>query len=284
MSERKPRDTRSGAGFARKYGPWALVTGAAQGLGAAFCDALAGRGLNVVLLDVQQERVAEQALAVQREHGVATLAVAADLAQRNFMEQVRERTAGLEIGLLVCNAGVGSQGLFLQQDVEYMLRQIDVNCAAPLQLAHGFGRAMAARGRGGIVFVASGSGLQGSPVFASYAASKAYDLVLGEALWYELRAAGVDVLSFIPGPTNTPGLRSAHPGLREGVATARIKLPGPTAEAALRALGRGPVAARDAALARRIGRRRQAVESMGAQFLPGAATRAVQPVGDDDAT
>ncbi len=262
--------TKNGVRFAAKYGPWALVTGAAQGLGAAFAEAIASRGLNVILVDMQRERVSEQALAVQRNFGVATVAVVADLSRRDFMVALRAETQGLEIGLLVCNAGIGRQGVFLEQDAAAMLMEIDVNCAAPLLLTHGFGREMAARGRGGIIFVSSASALQGSPVFASYAASKAYDLVLGEALWYEMRSQGVNVMSFIPGPTNTPGLRSGHPQLREGVSTAKIKLPAPTAEAALRALGRGPVAARDSAVSRRISRRRKAVEKMGEQFLPGS--------------
>jgi len=268
MSNSQRADRQAAGDFAGKYGPWALITGAAQGLGAAFADAVASRGLNVVLLDVQRDRVEEQARAVQRDHGVVTRAVVVDLSKRDFMQSLRAQTAQLEIGLLICNAGIGRSGLFLQQDIGLMLQEIDVNCAAPLMLAHGFGSDLAARGRGGIVFVSSGSGLQGSPIFASYAASKAYDLVLGEALWYELRQHGVDVLSFIPGPTNTPGLRSTHPELREGVSTARIKLPAPTAEAALRALGRGPVAARDVMLGRRLVRRRKAVEKMGEQFLP----------------
>lgn len=270
MNRRGAHSAAGTGSFAAKYGPWGLVTGAAQGLGAAFAEGLAKRGLNVVLADVQADRVREQSEAVQRAYGVETLALTVDLAQRNFMETLRAQTQTLEIGLLVCNAGIGGQGLFLHRDVVAMLREIDVNCAAPLMLAHGFGGDMAARGHGGIVFVSSGSALQGSPVFASYAASKAYDLILGEALWYELRRDGVDVLAFIPGPTNTPGLRSTHPELPEGVSTDRIKLPGPTAEAALRALGRGPIAARDPAFNRRIGRRRSAVERMGAQFLPSA--------------
>lgn len=268
MSEAENGRTRVNAGFAAKYGPWALVTGAAQGLGAAFADAVASRGLNVVLVDVQREPVTVHARAVERNFGVETRAVVTDLSRRDFMTSLRAHTTGLEIGLLVCNAGIGRHGVFLEQDAEAMLTEIDVNCAAPLLLAHGFGREMTARGRGGIVFVSSASGLQGSPVFASYAASKAYDLVLGEALWYELREHGIDVMAFIPGPTNTPGLRSGHPELREGVSTARIKLPAPTAEAALRALGRGPVAARDVEVKRRLSRRRKAVEKMGAQFLP----------------
>lgn len=256
-----------GRNFTEKYGPWALITGAAQGLGAAFTEAAAARGLNVVLLDLQRNRAEEQAEVVRQNHGVETAVVVVDLGQRNFMASLRTQLVGLEIGLLVCNAGIGRQGQFLQRDLDSMLLEIDINCAAPLMLTHGFGTDMVARGRGGIVLVSSGSGLQGTATFASYAASKAYDLVLGETLWFELQRHGVDVLSFIPGPTNTPGLRSMHPELREGVSTARIKLPRPTAEAALQALGRNPVAARDAALRRRLARRRQAVEKMGEQFL-----------------
>lgn len=254
--------------FVDRYGPWALVTGAAQGLGAAFADAIASRGLDVILVDVQQDRVSAQADTVQRNFGVSVRAAAVDLSKRDFMAPLSDVTRGLEVGLLVCNAGIGTQGVFLQRDLGSLLQELDVNCAAPMILAHAYGGDMVARGRGGIIFISSASGLQGSPVFASYAATKAFDLVLGEALWYELGGQGVDVMSFIPGPTNTPGLRSGHPELREGVSTPRIKLPAPTAEAALRALGRGPVAARDVAVTRRISHRRKAVETMGEQFLP----------------
>jgi short-subunit dehydrogenase len=93
--------------------------------------------------------------------------------------------------------------------------------------------------------VASGTALQGSPGYASYAATKAFDLVLGESLWHELHEHGVEVMAFVPGPTNTPGLRSTLPGLREGQSVGPIELPATTAEAALDALGSGPAAARE---------------------------------------
>ena len=79
---------------------------------------------------------------------------------------------------------------------------------------HGFGAEMARRGRGGLILIASGTALQGSPRYANYAATKAFNLVLGESLWYEFREHGVDVLSFVPGPTNTPGLRRSVKGLK----------------------------------------------------------------------
>jgi NAD(P)-dependent dehydrogenase (short-subunit alcohol dehydrogenase family) len=134
--------TKNGVRFAAKYGPWALVTGAAQGLGAAFAEAIASRGLNVILVDMQRERVSEQALAVQRNFGVATVAVVADLSRRDFM--VALRRARLEIGLLVCNAGMAVRACFWSRTAA-MLMEIDVNCAAPLLLTHGFGHGWRAR-------------------------------------------------------------------------------------------------------------------------------------------
>jgi short-subunit dehydrogenase len=162
----------------------------------------------------------------------------------------------------------------LEQNLDDLLLTTEVNCNATVILTHTFAKRMAAQGRGGIILMASGTALQGSPTFAHYAATKAHNLVFGEALWYELRAHGVDVLSFIPGPTNTPALRSQNPRLKEGVSVGPIQLPGPTAEAALRALGKGPCAARDANFRRRLANRRQAIEEMGERFLkPNPAAR-----------
>ena len=128
---------------------------------------------------------------------------------------------------------------------------------------------MVKRGKGGIILMASGTAFYGNPFVANYAATKAYNLVLGEGLWYELRQHGVDVLAYIPGPTNTPGLRKSQPKLKEGVAVGPIKLPAETAEAALNALGKAPSAARDLrmtlqiALTTRLFTRRKVIQLFG---------------------
>jgi hypothetical protein len=119
---------------------------------------------------------------------------------------------------------------------------------------------MVERGRGGLILIASGTALQGSPNYANYAATKAFNLSLGESLHYELKQQGVDVLSYVPGPTNTPGLRSALPGLKEGVEVGPIRLAGPTAEAALKALGARASAARQPEHSRRLAARRRMAE------------------------
>jgi len=260
--------------FAKKYGPWALVTGAAQGIGRAYAEALAQRAVNVAMVDLQRDLLVHVSRQIVEATGVQVQPIALDLSKRDFIRALLEQTERLSIGLLVCNAALGQEGLFLEQSLDNLLLTTEVNCNAPLILTHTFAKRMAAQGRGGIILTASGSALQGSPTFAHYAATKAYNLVLGEALWYELRAHGVDVLSFIPGPTNTPALRKRNPGLKEGVSVGPIQLPAPTAEAALRALGKGPCAARDVNFARRLAHRRRAIEQMGERFMkPKPGTR-----------
>lgn len=250
--------------FRERYGPAALVTGAAQGIGLAFAEALAARGLPVFLIDVQAVEVVRAAEAIAERFGVPAWPIAVDLAHRSFLDDVTaaiEREAdGTPVGLVVCNAAIGLEGPFIETPLEDLHRSVEVNCQAVLTLTHHFGGRMAARGRGGLLLIASGTALQGSPGFAGYAATKAFDLVLGESLHYELKESGVDVLAFVPGPTNTPGLRSSLPTLREGVEVGPIRLPGPTVEAALAALGKRASAARQRTHAARLAARRRAAE------------------------
>ena len=173
---------------------------------------------------------------------------------------------------MICNAAIGLEGPFLSETLENHRRAVDVNCQAALALTHHFGSEMVARGRGGLILIASGTALQGSPDYASYAATKAFNLVLGESLWYELKDRGVDVLSFVPGPTNTPGLRSSLPTLVEGVEVGPIRLPAVTAEAAIEALGKRASAARQKDHANRLAARRRAAERLQA-VRRGAASR-----------
>lgn len=236
---------RSEDAFRAAYGPWALVTGAAQGIGRAFAEGLARRGLDLYLLDVQADATETAAREISEAFPVEARALAVDLSDRGFLTEVAQATAGSEIGLIVCNAALGQEGLFLEETADDLVRAIDINCAATVALTHHFAGPMVSRGRGGVLLVSSGTALHGSPTYSNYAATKAFNLVLGESLWHELHPRGVDVLAFVPGPTNTPGLRSSIPTLREGETLGKIELPETTAEVALTALGRGPSAARE---------------------------------------
>jgi short-subunit dehydrogenase len=162
--------------------------------------------------------------------------LAADLARQDLSTVVQEFTAGLEVGLVVYNAAYSTIGPFLDRPVQDHLRVIDVNCRGPLLLAHLFGRAMVERKRGGIVLMTSLAGSQGGPWIASYAASKAFNLILAEALWDELAASGVHVVACRAGATRTPGYEASKPR----PSNVPVLDPGDVADKTLAALGRGP--------------------------------------------
>jgi short-subunit dehydrogenase len=197
--------------FSEKYGPWALVTGAAMGLGAEFARQLARKGLNLVLLDIQKKPLTVTSQVLSNEFSVEVRPVVLDLAVPNLLPQLIDHARDLEIGLLVNNAGISAIGHFLDLPLEKHLMILAVNARAPLILAHHFGSLMRARKRGGIIFVSSMSALTGTSYVSEYSATKAHDLALGEALWQELRPSNVDVLAVVVGATDTPGWRAEIP-------------------------------------------------------------------------
>lgn len=197
--------------FSEKYGRWALVTGAAMGLGAEFARQLARQGLNLVLADIQEEPLIITSYALSHQLRVEVRTVVLDLAIPNFLPRLIASTQDLEIGLLVNNAGISAIGHFLDVPLEKHLSILDVNTRAPMILTHHFGSLMRARQRGGIIFVSSMSALTGTSYVSEYSATKAHDLALGEALWQELRPSNVDVLTAIVGAADTPGWRAEIP-------------------------------------------------------------------------
>lgn len=197
--------------FANRYGPWAIVAGASEGLGAAFARALAGLGLKLVLVARRPQLLEELAAALRERHHVEVRTLGVDLAAPEAARLIAETAEGLEVGLLVYNAAWSPIGRFVERSLDDQLRAVDVNVRTPTALAHHFGQAMARRGHGGLLLLSSLTAFQGSPFVATYGATKAYNLSLGEALWFELRESGVDVLAVCPGVTRTPGLLKASP-------------------------------------------------------------------------
>jgi short-subunit dehydrogenase len=224
------------AAYRDKYGPWALVAGASEGIGAAFATELARGGLDVVLVARRAEPLEALAATLRTTFGVQVRVASIDLASPDLLEAVRFATAGLEIGLLVYNAAYSMIGPFLDQPLADKLRILDVNCRAPVILADELGRAMVERGRGGIILMASIAGAQGSAFITTYAASKAFDLVLAEGLWDELRERGVDVLGCRAGATRTPAYEKSKPAVESGP----VMEPEAVAVEALAALGKKP--------------------------------------------
>lgn len=194
--------------FADRYGPWALVAGASDGIGAAFAEELAQRGLNVVLLARREAVLAHLASGIHDRTGVQTRVLAVDLTSDTAAASVIDATRDLDIGTLIYYAGADPDFRpFLAQPVtnaEAMLRR---NCLVPMQLSHHFAQGMVSNGRGAIVILGSGAGFAGGPNMVAYGATKAFDMVFAEALWTELHDKGIDVLGLILGKTDTPALR-----------------------------------------------------------------------------
>ena len=251
--------------FKEKYGSWALVAGASEGMGAEFARQLAARGLNLVLV-ARRADVLDRVRKDLLELGVQVRTIAVDLADRDALTRVIEETQSLEIGLLVYNAAYSPSGPFLEQSLTDNMRTVEVNVRGPLGFAHHFGRQMASRKRGGIVLLSSLTAFQGSPYLTSYGATKAFNLAFAEGLWFELQSSRVDVLAVCAGATTTPNFLRAAPKGAPGMLPAMAVVSN-----ALDALGRRPMTtagffnALTSLFMRRVLTRQMAVKLMGSQ-------------------
>jgi len=197
--------------FHHRYGPWAVVAGASEGIGRAYAHALAEKGLDLVLIARRPEPLEEEATLLRRRHRVKVETVSLDLGGADLAQRFTAALEGKEIGLLVYNACYSKIASYLESDLASKLATIDVNCRGPVVLSSIVGEKLAARGRGGLVLMSSMSGNQGTAMVATYAASKAFDTVLGEGLWAELGPKGVDVLVCVAGATSTPNFLAQTP-------------------------------------------------------------------------
>lgn len=189
--------------FRNTYGPRALVTGASSGIGLAFAEELASRGLDLVLTARRTDHLDVLAERLHSSFGVRTRVIGADLSDAAAPSRLLEATRGEDIGLVVSNAGFNVKGAYETKDASAMAKMLTVNCHAPMQIAHGFIPRLKARGKGGIMFTASVEGLIGCPYSTAYSASKALVVSLGEGLWGEMQGTGVDVLTLCPGATES---------------------------------------------------------------------------------
>jgi short-subunit dehydrogenase len=222
--------------FKERYGSVGVVAGASEGLGAAFARALAQRGLDLVLVARRGDVLGALARDLEAAHGVKVWPVVADLGDAAFTETLSTATHGLDVGVAVYNAALSFTGPLLERSLEDALGVVSVNVQGPLRFVHTLGPAMRAKRRGGLVLMSSLAGFQGAPQLAAYAASKAFNIVLGESLWGELRADGVDVLTSCAGAIRTPNYGKSAGTEAPGILDAQV-----VAEQTLLALGRGPL-------------------------------------------
>ncbi|BBX03738.1 short-chain dehydrogenase [Mycolicibacterium moriokaense] len=194
--------------IAEKYGPWALLVGASDGVGALFAERLASEGVNVTLVARRQHLLDEVAQGIRERTNVETRTVAVDLIDPDASHRVIEATDDLEIGMLVyCAGGDPNYQPFLANPVSAAEDLLRRNCLVLMRLCHHFAGQMVERGRGGIVNFTSGAALAGGRNMVAYGGTKAFDMVFTEGLWAELHDKGVDVLGLVLGMTDTPALR-----------------------------------------------------------------------------
>lgn len=222
-----------------RYGPWAVIAGGSEGLGAAFADQLAAQGINLVLIARRAGPLEATAAAIRAAHGIEVRTAAIDLSAPDNLEQVRAVCDDVATGLFIMNAG-GADGpaALIDQDEAEALRLIAVNVVAQTRLARHFAAPMARAGRGGIILVGSMGCIAGSKRLAVYAAAKSYVMTLAEGLWAEMLDHGVDVAALVIGRTRTPALERAEVGQNSDMATAE---PDDIARFALANIAEGPV-------------------------------------------
>jgi uncharacterized protein len=199
-------------------GSTALITGASKGLGAAFAKELAARGTNLVLVARSIDTLHELADSLRAQFGVRCVVVQADLAAADAVEKIVTELdrQSLKIDLLVNNAGLGLTGDFLSHDRAGEVASVQVNVHALVGLSHALGADMVSRGSGGIINLASNSAFQPLPYMATYAAAKAFVLHFSEALGFELRGRGVQVMAVCPGPTATNFFEGVSTKMKDG--------------------------------------------------------------------
>ncbi|HUU77927.1 MAG TPA: SDR family NAD(P)-dependent oxidoreductase [candidate division Zixibacteria bacterium] len=197
--------------FIDEFGPWALVAGASEGIGAAFAREVAKKGLNVAIISRRKEVLEELAKEINEKYQVQTKVIEQDLTSPNLLDELTSKTKDLNLGLVIFNAALSLIGLFHNTSIEVHQRVIDLNCRAPMILSYHFGNKMKERGKGGIILMSSLAGLQGNPIHTHYSATRAYNINLAEGLWDELKNDGIKVMVVLAGPTKTPNYYKSDP-------------------------------------------------------------------------
>ncbi|MFM6407432.1 MAG: SDR family NAD(P)-dependent oxidoreductase, partial [Microcystis sp.] len=183
----------------------ALITGASTGIGVVFARQLAQRQMELILVARSRDKLEQLAAELEEQYGVKVTVIVQDLtvarAGKLVYDTVNQK--GINVDLLVNNAGFGGYGAFSEQDLARQLEMIQLNNLVLVELSHYFLRPMLAGAGGAIINVASIAGFQPLPYLSVYAATKAFVLSFSESLWAENKDKGVKILALCPGPTES---------------------------------------------------------------------------------
>ena len=220
-----------------KYGPWCLVAGAAEGLGKAFSRSLAASGMNLILVDLQKDQLDSLARQLETSFGIRAKTLHLDLASGDSVGLMMEAISETKCRLIIYNAAFSRVQKFMLNDPDMLDRYVDVNMRTPMQLIHAFCHLHSGGQdhKKGIILMSSLAGSWGTQLLAPYGGSKAFNHILAESLYYELKGEGFDVLACIAGATSTPGYLASLP---QGKTKTRSTMhPDTVVEASLRSLG-----------------------------------------------
>jgi len=195
----------------QKYGQTALVAGASEGLGAAFSEYLAAEGMDLVLIARRKEPLEKLAESLRAKYKIQVLLISCDLASVDAVSQIINALNGLEINVFVYNAAVSYIGRFEENSLQNHRNMSFCNVITPMEMTQVLGTKMLEKGKGAIILMSSFAGFQGSGFLAAYAATKAFNRVFAESLWYEWKNRGVEVLTCCAGATATPNYLESKP-------------------------------------------------------------------------
>jgi short-subunit dehydrogenase len=222
--------------FNDKYGSWALIAGAAEGLGEAFSKELAAKKMNLVMIDNQGEKMKTLAGRLEKEFLIQTICLTIDLAQKDASQQIMTSIDKLDCRLLIYVAAFSRVKPFLSVTDDELDHFIEINCRTQIKLVHSFAATLKTKNGGGILLLSSLAGLIGMQMVATYAATKAFTWNLAEALHYELKPFGIDVMACISGAASTPTYLATKP--KYGLLKPKVHAPQEVAKAALSKLGK----------------------------------------------
>jgi short-subunit dehydrogenase len=191
-----------------KYGPWAVIPGGSESLGASFAEICAKSGINVVLISRKQGPLEEVSAHLRSKYGVEVRTLSLDLARADMLDRVREVTDDIDVGLVIYNAGAAHYtGPMLAGSLDDALHTVRTNALGHIQFAYHFGKKMAERGKGGgLVIIGSMAAVAGTPGVIPYTASKVFGQFLCEGLWLEWKPYDIDVLHVMLGAVNSPAM------------------------------------------------------------------------------
>jgi short-subunit dehydrogenase len=223
----------------QKYGSFALVAGASEGIGAAFAHYLAAEGMDLVLVARRKAPLDQLAALLSQQYNIQVDCIYCDLSAPDAAQHIQSALQGKEINLLVYNAALSYIGPFEKNTLEHHDQIAYTNMITPMNLLQLFGTPMLERGKGALILMASLAGFQGSGFLAAYAASKAFNRVLAESLWYEWKDRGVDVIACSAGATATPNFIQTKPE-KSSFFAPRVQEPAEVVDACFKQLGKQP--------------------------------------------